>query len=193
MIVEMPVYSERVLQPVRFKPMGKDLGYLRKQFSLSEEDCQDIFPESFIILHKQNNEGKLKELTSSLSTYFISICRNKAFEMVRANSRTVNVDQEQSISLMTGEIKEEKINAILNLFDSEDGFEEQKNNLVEQIVSELPAPCNDLLWGFYRDELSMKTLAHMYGYSEGSVKVTKHRCMEKFRKTYAKMVNSLFD
>lgn len=56
----------------------RTLGFLRKHFNLSDDDCKDVFQESFIILYDQICAGKLDELTSSLSTYFLAICRNKA-------------------------------------------------------------------------------------------------------------------
>ena len=61
------------------------------------------------------------------------------------------------------------------------------------IVKDLPSPCNELLWGFYRDGLSMKDLAERYGYSnENTVKVTKHRCCDKFKKRFTEMLHKLF-
>ena len=66
---------------------------------------------------------------------------------------------------------------------------ECKLTLVEQIVKRLPSPCKELLWGFYRDGMSMKALAHMHHYSEGAVKVIKHRCCEKFKKQYETTIN----
>ena len=56
---------------------------------------------------------------------------------------------------------------------------------VQKIVADLPSPCYELLWGFYRDSLSIKELTKMFNYSnENTLKVTKHRCCEKFRKRY---------
>ena len=168
----------------------KALGYLHKSFGLSRDDCQDVFQESFMTLYQNINDGVLVELTSSLSTYFMSICINKAREMMRSIQKLAVVDDEMSLSLMDGDFKEDKLDAVLALDDSENVDERQK--LVNQIVNDLPSPCNELLWGFYRDGLSMKALAEMFNYSEGSVKVTKHRCCEKFRARYQEMIKKLF-
>lgn len=169
----------------------KTLGYLHKSFGLSRDDCQDVFQESFITLYNNVNEGKLVELTCSLSTYFMSICRNKALEMLRGIAKMSVVDDELSISLMDGEFKEDKVNALLELDDKIQ--EEERQHLVEKIVNDLPEPCNKLLWAFYRDGLSMKTLAEMFNYkSESTVKVIKHRCCEKFRIRYGEMCKTLF-
>lgn len=87
---------------------------------------------------------------------------------------------------------ESRINKVLS-FDDEDYATEQKEALVRDIVKDLPSPCNELLWGYYRDGLSMKELAERYGYSnENTVKVTKHRCCDKFKKRFSEMLHKLF-
>lgn len=175
------------------KEWNKVLSYLKKRFEIEEEDCKDIFQESVIILYNNIQLGKLNNLTSSLSTYFISICNNKALEFLRKNSKYAHLDSEKSFDLIDGEIQSDKIEALLALDDGDSVIQEQKEALVREIVKDLPSPCNELLWGFYRDELSMKTLAEMYNYkSESSVKVTKHRCCEKFRARYNELCNKIF-
>ena len=168
----------------------KTLRYLGKTFGLSHDDCQDIFQDSFMILYQNISEGKLVELSCSLSTYFISICRNKALEMLRAQSKTPTVGDDTAISLLDGEFKEEKVNELIALDGNE--LAKEKQGLVSDIVENMPSPCNELLWGFYRDGLSLKSLAEIYNYSEGSVKVVKHRCTEKFKVHYREMVKKLF-
>lgn len=192
MQLNLPRFSERLLNEFASKQWSMTLEYLKKQFSLSEEDCQDVFQDAFIILHQQNQEGRLKDLSASLSTYFIGICRNKALELCRGNEKMKKAD-EPIDALVCDEVSDEKVNAILQRFDCDAGLEEQKDKLVRQIVRNLPEPCNSLLWGVYRDNLSMKALALMYNYTEGAVRVIKHRCMEKFRMTYTKLLNALFD
>lgn len=168
----------------------KVLNYLSKNFGLSRDDCKDVFQDSFIILYNNISEGKLADLTSSLSTYFISICRNKAMEKLRGIAKLSDVDDETSLTLMNGDFKEDKINVLVDMDDSE--FESRKQELVNTIVSDLPSPCNELLWGFYRDALSLKALAQTLNYSEGSIKVIKHRCSEKFRVHYQELIKKLF-
>lgn len=186
-------YNDRELNVFASKEGPKVLNFLRNRFGIEEDDCKDIFQESFIILYTNIQNGKLHEMTASLSTYFMSICKNKALEFLRGSSRSVNVDSEMSLSLMDGEIKTEKIEALLALDEGDSALEAQKEELVQSIVKDLPSPCNELLWGFYRDNLSMKSLAEMFNYSsESSVKVTKHRCCEKFRARYNELYNKLF-
>lgn len=186
-------YNDQELNAFALKEWPKVLSFLKNRFGMEEDDCKDIFQESFIILYTNIQSGKLNEMTASPSTYFISICKNKALEFLRGSARSVNVDNEMSLSLMDGDVKTEKIEALLALDEGDSALEAQKEELVQSIVKDLPSPCNELLWGFYRDNLSMKSLAEMFNYSsESSVKVTKHRCCEKFRARYNELCNKLF-
>ena len=188
-----PKYTERELNTFAAKEWPKVLNFLKNRFGIHEDDCKDIFQESFIILYTNIQSGKLQDMTASLSTYFTSICKNKALEFLRGSVRSVNVDSEMLLSLMDGEVKNEKIEALLALDEGDSALEAQKEELVQSIVKDLPSPCNELLWGFYRDNLSIRALADMFNYSsESSAKVTKHRCCEKFRARYIELCNKLF-
>lgn len=186
------IYTNSELDKFADKEWRKNIVFLQKYFGLCEEDCEDVFQEAFITLYENIQSGKLLELTSSLSTYFTGICKNKAQEHLKGSKKTVNVDKEMSISLMSGDVDVKKLDTLLALEDDSEVIKEQKEQLVREIVTNLPSPCNELLWGFYRDNLTMKALADMYNYSEGSVKVTKHRCCEKFRNRYNELCKQLF-
>lgn len=193
MVNKNNIYDTTDLNRFASSQWRKVLAFLQNRFDIDEDDCKDIFQESFIVLYNNIQAGKLDNMTASLSTYFMSICRNKALEMLRGSAKSVNVDSEMSLTLMDGEVQSEKIEALLALDKGDDAIEAQKEELVRTIVKELPSPCDELLWGFYRDNLSMKSLAEMFNYSsDGVVKVTKHRCCEKFRARYNELCNKLF-
>lgn len=193
MVNKNNIYDTTVLNRFASSQWSKVLAFLKNRFGIDEDDCKDIFQESFIVLYNNIQAGKLDNMTASLSTYFMSICRNKALEMLRGSAKSVTVESEMSLTLMDGEVQSEKIEALLALDNGDEAIEAQKEELVRTIVKDLPSPCNELLWGFYRDNLSMKSLAEMFNYSsEGVVKVTKHRCCEKFRARYNELCNKLF-
>jgi RNA polymerase sigma factor (sigma-70 family) len=172
---------------------NKTLSFLKSRFALSQEDCEDVFQESFIIFYNYVIEGKLDNITSSFSTYFNSICRNKAHEMLRRNGKEISIIDEYP-NAFKDEYEDDKIDSLLALENDNDNINERKSALVREIVKNLPEPCDRILWGYYRDGYSMLSLADMLNYkSEGTVKVTKHRCCEKFKKRYSQFVNQLFD
>ena len=164
-------------------------------FSLSKEDSEDVFQEASIVLYRAAIDGKLDNLTSSLYTYFIGICNNKAHEQLRANGKA----QIMYIEDYSVEANGERYNTLLNkaerlldIIDKDEKRVNKRDGIVQDMVKQLPPPCDKLLWSYYRDALSMKVIAQMFHYASESVaKVTKHRCQEKFRKNYEVAVRSL--
>ena len=188
-VIEIP-QTQQKLNRFAAEQWDKALAYLQGTFSLSRTDCEDVFQEAFIVLYKKITDGELT-LTSKLSTYFIGICRNKAHERLRGMGKALNIIDEYP-STTKDEYEDERIDRLLALEDDTEQIEARKEAVVREIVSKLPEPCDKILWGFYRDGFSMKTLATMYNYkSEGSVKVTKHRCTEKFRARFMEIINTI--
>ena len=170
----------------------KTIAFLKSQFSLSEYDCDDIYQDSFLTLYDNIKSGKLKELTCSITTYFTSICKFKAMELLRKNEKQTSLAYDVP-ETCEHTFLDEKIEAVLMLDVDNKVIIEKKEELVRNIVRNLPSPCDEILWGYYRDGYSMKTLAEKFDYaSETSAKVTKHRCCEKFRFRFNEMVKSLF-
>ena len=189
----MTKIADKQINDFAKKQWEKSLAFLQGHFNLHRTTCEDIFQESFIVLYENIKSGKLDNLTSSLSSYFLGICKHKALEAIRATDKNVTIDDELSLSLMDGGFDEEKINSILALDADDTELNLKKGLIVREIVKNLPSPCNELLWGYYRDNLKMVTRAKMYNYkSEGAVKVTKHRCLEKFRNRFSQIVKSIF-
>lgn len=183
-------YSNTVLDAFIKSQRERTIAFLQCNFSVTKDESEDIFQDSFIIFYHNAKDGKLDNLTSSVSTYFMAICRNKAMELLRNKGKYFH-DPIENETHLSDKFLESKINKVLSYDD--DGFlSEQKEALVRDIVKDLPSPCNELLWGFYRDGLSMKELAERYGYSnENTAKVTKHRCCDKFKKRFTEMLNKL--
>lgn len=177
------------------KQWQKTRAYLIGRYSLSEDECADIFQDSLVILWKNINEKKVnaEDLGLSSSTYFMTICRNKTMELLRHKSKYLTTSYEINPSKEHYDYQGEQVEKILSLENDSEKAQKEKEALVRDIVKNLPSPCNELLWGYYGDGHSMKMLAEMFNYaSENAVKVTKHRCCEKFRIRYNESVKSLF-
>lgn len=169
----------------------KALAYLQGAFAMSRSDCEDVFQEAFMVLYKKIIDGELV-LSAKLSTYFIGICRNKAYEKMRVKGKELYIIDDTPRSTRD-ENEDERIDRLLALEDKTEYIEARKEAVVREIVAKLPAPCDKILWGFYYDGFSMKTLAQMLNYSEGSIKVVKHRCVEKFKTRFMDISKQLFD
>lgn len=192
-VISLNRKRDEALNEFARKYRDRTLCYLQKAFSLSREDCEDVFQESSIVLYRDAGNSKLDNRTSSLYTYFIGICKNKAHEQLRANGKTLlpsiddysSDEDERRYTVLLN-----KADRILNLIDSNEKEEYERSGIVQDMVSRLPSPCNEILWSYYRDGLSMKAIAQMFKYaSEGVAKVTKHRCQEKFRERYESILS----
>ncbi|MBR4216013.1 MAG: sigma-70 family RNA polymerase sigma factor [Bacteroidales bacterium] len=161
---------------------------LIKTFGISESDCEDIFQDSLVIFYEKIRSGALNGIKSSLYTYFVGICKNKSLEHLRRNSKTVPMDD----GCILPPFLSEKIDTILALDDNPE-LEDQKITAVSQIVKDLPDPCDKVLWGYFRDNLSVKALAAMYDKTESNIKVTKLRCCERFRKRFNSVLQTLLN
>ncbi len=187
--------NERKLEKFAKEQWHKTRAYLISRYSLSEDECADVFQDSLVILWKNINDNKVdsKDLALSSSTYFMTICRNKTMELLRSKSKYVTTPYEINPNKDHHDYQEDKVESILSLEDARENIQKEKEALVRDIVKNLPSPCNELLWGYYGDGHSMKMLAELFNYaSENAVKVTKHRCCEKFRVRYREMCKSLF-
>ncbi len=190
--LKTPIYSEQLLSDFAKKEWNKTIAFLKKNFTqMSTEDCEDVFQESFITLISNCKRGKIKEQEASLSTYFTSICFYKANDRAKAKKRKVKIATETSFERLA-KPDMEKVENLISL-DPDLQLRDAKEAIARQIVRDLPKPCDDLLWGFFRDGLKLQTLADMLNKTEGYVKVTKHRCQDKFRKRWSELTKNLFN
>lgn len=163
---------------------------LLSRYSLSDDECADVLNDSLVILW-QNIKGEkvgvdcLGPEEKSNANYFMTICRNKTMELLRSKNRFTNISPKQDQDKETIQFLPDKIEKILALDEDHSEYQEEKDDLVRTIIKDLPSPCNELLWGYYGNGDSIKDLAQdYYKGSESAVKVTKHRCTNKFRQRF---------
>ena len=179
--------NERKLEKFAKEQWQKTRAFLLSRYSLSEYECADVFQDSLV------KKVEAESLGMSSSTYFMTICRNKTMELLRKKSKYITTSYEINPSKEHFDYQSEQVDKILALEDDSEKAQKEKEAMVRDIVKDLPSPCNELLWGYYGDGHSMKMLAEMFNYaSENAVKVTKHRCCEKFRIRYSEREKSLF-
>ena len=145
-------FSQQKLNDFASKQWDKTLAFLQGHFSLSRPDCEDVFQESFIVLHQNILDGKLSDMTASLATYFNGICRNKAFELMRSKGKELLIVDEYPNSTKDDYILS---GTILDVFDkisdkTENEFvedfqdEDDLNNDNNDIFSDTPFESDEL-------------------------------------------------
>lgn len=173
---------------------GRVLSYLRKQFSVSDDDLDDIFQESSMALFLNVRDGKLSTLTSSLGTYFMKVCINQTLKFLGKNSKTMPLFDDRRIT-NSDFVRDDKIAELYGVcIDAE---EEEKNTrmelLVNNIIASMTETCKNILHGYYWDDFSTSTIADMFNFSDAnSVKAQKYKCVKKFRDKYNELKNKIY-
>ena len=68
---------------------NKVLAYLRKTFTISDDALNDIYQEASVALFMNIRDGKLVNLTSTLSTYFLRVCINQTLKFIGKQKKVV--------------------------------------------------------------------------------------------------------
>ena len=173
---------------------GRVLSYLRKQFSVSDDDLDDIFQESSMALFLNVRDGKLSTLTSSLGTYFMKVCINQTLKFLGKNSKTMPLFDDRRIT-NSDFARDDKIAELYGAcIDAEE--EEKKTRmelLVNNIIASMTETCKNILHGYYWDDFSTSTIADMFNFSDAnSVKAQKYKCVKKFRDKYNELKNKIY-
>ncbi|WP_299125242.1 sigma-70 family RNA polymerase sigma factor [uncultured Winogradskyella sp.] len=142
-----------------------------KRYNLPEEDLVDIYQEAYIAFYDNVMNGRIKEFTSTISTYITSIGKYMIFDKLKYNKRIVHPDFD--ISVLNN--KDDLIDTLD--IDNENLTTEQQ--LLYKHFSTLGKKCKELLDLFYYRGFTIKDiLMHTEYNSENVIKSTKSRCMK---------------
>ncbi len=173
---------------------GKIHTYLRKNYSVSDDDLDDIFQEASMALFLNVRNGKLSTLTSSLGTYFMKVCINQTLKFLRKGNKVMPLLDESRIS-NSDIVRDDKLDELYGFcLDTED--EDRKVRLellVNNIIASMTDTCKNILHGYYWDDLSTSTIADMFSFADAnSVKTQKYKCVKKFRDKYNELKNKIY-
>ena len=170
---------------------GKVLAYLRKKFSISDDDLDDIFQESSMALFLNIRDGRLANLTSTLSTYFLRICINQTLKSIGKQQKVVPLFDDSTIT-NKDEFRSDKIDELYRLCTEDEDAERvaQSERIVQNIIEVMPDTCKNIFKGYYWDNFTTSTIADMFGFANAnSVKTQKYKCLQKFRNRYNELMN----
>ncbi len=172
------------------KNRERTLAYLKKRFSkLSCEDTEDVYQEASIVLFYKQCKGTLDSLTCELYTYFLSICTNLCMKMIYGKQRMlmVNIDDGQ------GNVSTAMLESQLHANSSSMEFTEQKCQLMNVILSELPEHVSKLMVDHYIKGRNWTDIAHTYGLANAnSAKSLVCRFRRRIERKYNKILNGIF-
>ena len=173
---------------------GRVQTYLRKNFSVSDEDLEDIFQEASMALFLNVRDGKLSKLTGSLGTYFMKVCINQTLKFINRRSKTIQLFNE-SLLFHSDMFRSDKIDELYNLCTDDEEAERKTRNekLVGSILEAMTETCKNILRSYYWDDFSASTIADMFNFSDAnSVKTQKYKCVKKFREKYNELKNRIY-
>ena len=173
---------------------GKVLTFLRKNYSVSDDDLDDIFQEASKAIFLNVQEGKLTSLTSSLNTYFMKVCINQTLKFIGKKSKVMPLIDENRISNKNA-VRDDKIDELYGFcMDTEE--EDRKIRmelLVNNIIASMTDTCKNILHGYYWNDYSTSTIADIFNFTDAnSVKAQKYKCVKKFREKYNELKNKIY-
>lgn len=177
------------------KERSKVFAYLHKAFNMEDADLEDIFQEASMALYLNIKEGKLSQLTSSLSTYFLRICINQTLKFLSKKKRTVPLFDESSV-IRKNEFLADKIDTLYHWSTEDQSQEEQsyRERIVNAVLESLPETCRNIFHGYYWNNLTTSVIADMFGFANAnSVKTQKYKCVSKFKKKYQELIRRHYE
>ncbi|MBQ7422480.1 MAG: sigma-70 family RNA polymerase sigma factor [Prevotella sp.] len=173
---------------------AKVLAYLRKTFSLSDDDLDDIYQDSSLALFLNIRDGKLTNLSCTLSTYFLRVCINQTMKFLSKQKKQIPLLDDGKLTYKDA-FRQDKIDELYQLFtgDEEAEMVSRSEKIVQNIIEAMPDTCKNVFQGYYWDNLTTTTIADMFGFANAnSVKTQKYKCLQKFRNKYNELMNKIY-
>lgn len=170
--------SDKALRQVYEANRGKFINFARR-YDLSEDDIIDVYQDAYVAFYNNIVSGKVKEFSSSISTYLFSIGKHLIFDKMRRNAKKTGANFDLSL------VKEDD-NLVENLEIDEQNLTHEQQ-LLQKHFKTLGKQCQELLTLFYYRGFTIKDILNQGNYnSENVIKSAKSRCM----KTLKERINS---
>lgn len=150
------------------------------------DECEDLTQEAMMKMYEIVRNGNLKQLNCSLSTYVNGILKNLAKRMSREKGLVIRPiapqlsDDEDFIDPIDMALAEDAIRRWTQIEQEEELTALQEG--VRDVVINMKDPCKTLLWAFYWEGKSMRTIAEELEYNTARVATTQlSRCRTKVK------------
>ena len=150
--------------------------------NLTNEDIEDIFQESLIVLMQKAKNGSLEiSREGALFSYLVQIGKLTACNLVRKRK---DITSEELVTISDNLHKEYEDISVDEKQKSQDEF-------LDRVFDSLPSDCKTLLKHFYWGRKPMDHIASVLGMRNAdSAKTKKNKCMNKFKDIAAKLIES---
>lgn len=150
--------------------------------SLTNEDIEDIFQESCIVLMQKVKSGGIAiSRDGALFSYLVQIGKLTACNLVRKRK---DITTDNVVTISDNLHKEYEDISVDEKQKSQDEF-------LDRVFDSLPSDCKTLLKHFYWGRKPMDHIASVLGMRNAdSAKTKKNKCMNKFKDIAAKLIES---
>ena len=150
---------------------------------ISNEDIEDIFQESLIVLMQKVKSGAVvSSHDGALFSYLVQIGKLTTCNQVR-KKRALSFDETVtfSIQLHNSEVEDDEI--------SVDEKQQMQNDFLDKLFDRIPSECGTLLKHFYWNHKPMDEIASILGMRNAdSVKSKKNKCMNRIKEIAARII-----
>ena len=153
-------------------------------YNLSNEDVEDIFQESCIVLMQKVKSGGVSiSREGALFSFLVQIGKLTACNLLRKR-RPLTAEEMVTISLNLHKENEDYEITVDEKQKSQDEF-------LDRVFDSIPSDCKTLLKHFYWGHKSMDDIASILGMRNAdSAKTKKNKCMNKFKDIAAKLLEN---
>lgn len=135
----------------------------------SEDEAKDIFQDAVVIFYRKIKLNEIPD-TTNVTAYICTVSKNLWLNSLRKTSRIVKMDASEDLF----QTDEDLLGGLIT---------EEKSNAIENLLAEIGKECQKLLKYSVYDNLSMKEIAALMGFSsEGVAKTYNYRCKQKLIK-----------
>lgn len=138
---------------------------------LSQDEAEEVFQISVVVMYDNVVTGKLSELTSSLKTYLFSIGKHKTWETMRKKHHGLLYVDPAFMDM---------------LGDRDDDADVRFGQNIERLkgaLRKLGDPCKKLIEMMYYQKIDQTEISMVMGYKDrDTVKSKKYKCIEKLKK-----------
>ena len=151
--------------------------------NLSQEDVNDIFQESCIVLMHNAKGGKIAVTREgAIFSYLVEIGKLKTRNLLRKR-RCIASDDMVTFSLSQHNREDGDMTI--------DEKQQMQNDFLDKVLEMLPAECRTLLKHFYWDHKPMDEIASILGMRNAdSAKSKKSKCMNKIKDIATQLIES---
>ena len=153
-------------------------------YNLSNEDVEDIFQESCIVLMQKVKSGGVSiSREGALFSFLVQIGKLTACNLLRKR-RPLTAEEMVTISLNLHKENEDYEVSV-------DEKQKSQEEFLDRVFDSIPSDCKNLLKHFYWGHKSMDDIASILGMRNAdSAKTKKNKCMNKFKDIAAKLLEN---